>query len=66
MSDPNRDVVHVVELSAHELGLVRGDPSAPFSAPLAVASSPGNELYVCDRNGKRLQRFADPLAGTRR
>jgi 4-amino-4-deoxy-L-arabinose transferase-like glycosyltransferase/DNA-binding beta-propeller fold protein YncE len=66
MSDPNRDVVHVIDLSGDELSLVRGDPSAPFSAPLAVASSPGNELYVCDRNGKRLQRFADPLAGTRR
>ncbi len=62
VSDPNRDVVHAIDLSGKELGLLRGDSSAPFTAPLAVACSPGNELYVIDRNGTRLQTFADPFA----
>lgn len=62
VSDPNRDVVHAIDVSGDELEPIRGDPAAPLAAPLGVACSPENALYVIDRNGKRLQVFADPLA----
>lgn len=66
VSDPNRNVVLAIDVSGGDLEPMRGHPSAPFAAPLGVACSPENTLYVIDRNGKRLQAFADPLAGERR
>ena len=66
VSEPDRDLVYAIDLSEDGFGFVRGDPSSPFTAPLAVGCSPENRLYTIDRNGARLQVFADPLSGPRR
>ncbi len=65
VSDPDRDVVQAIDVSGGQIEPFQGDPSAPLAAPLGVACSPRNDLYVIDRNGRRLQVFADPLAGER-
>jgi streptogramin lyase len=61
VSDPNLNVVHAIDVSSTALGSLKGDASAPFAAPLGVACSSENQLFVIDQNGKQLQVFADPL-----
>jgi sugar lactone lactonase YvrE len=66
MSDANRSVVRVIDVSGDDVESREGDPSAPFNAPVGLACSPGRGLFVIDGNGTRLQVFDERQAETSR